>query len=907
MKKVMYKAMGVLLCAVLTAPGLALPASAARNTSDYAAALYNMVKANTPENTVESIVMQIGNTNMTVNGETQKISNEAGDENLAPTVNDDDRTLLPIRAVTEIMGAEVGWKEENGVETVSISQDNTDIEMQINSDIINVNGESVAMDTAAEKINGRTMVPVRAVLENLGCSVNWNQQSKEITITKPYQTKRLMVKSSGRDLRDSLNYYTSEENILENDGLYIVQFDKNVSDLEVKNYCEEINNLGGVEYAEPDLIAISASNEGAGSDMIDKDRIHLREYIRSKNILGSIKIGVIEANGFGLSPVKNKFVIENDLTDNQGHGANVTGIIEGMLEDIDYCIYAYSASCASLLDQRIDDAVKAGCKVLNLSMYVKADDDIETLKETVDKVKDKCLIVAAAGNDGNLVTMKTGNNDTSYYPAAWSRQCDNIITVANVDEQDRPCKEGNGYDNTTNYGREIDISAPGTEITARGIELTGTSQSTPHVSAAAAVLMLENGNVSPGYIKNKLKTDYVRTPAGFDTYNYGTGILDMFPQRINTETPETVPPSETPVTPSPITPPPITPSPVTPAPQSSIVAYKWGESSIRLNVGESRDIKLYAMYSDGTEADVTDTKRYSSTGQAITISGSTIKAVSAGTAYVNIGAMSASVSAPRAIEVIVVGTPEQIPTLTGYEWSSNSVDIEVGESKSIKLYAVYSDGSKDDVTRDSRLSSRDTGVAVISGTTVTGISPGTTYIQSNTAVSASAKSPKPITVTVKAKEASVSSVSLYPQRLTMKPGDSETLEAEVMPQNAVNKECTFQSSNSSVASVSSKGVVTAKSAGTASITVTTKDGGYTAVCEVTVEKSAVLYGDLNSDGKVNTIDVVLMQDIISGEKKATSQQLTAGDLDGNGYIDDSDLMLLKKRAMGISTPFPVER
>lgn len=85
-------------------------------------------------------------------------------------------------------------------------------------------------------------------------------------------------------------------------------------------------------------------------------------------------------------------------------------------------------------------------------------------------------------------------------------------------------------------------------------------------------------------------------------------------------------------------------------------------------------------------------------------------------------------------------------------------------------------------------------------------------------------------------ETPVAGVSLDHSKLTLKTGSSEKLTATVAPDNATNKAVTWTTSNAAVAEVDSEGKVTAKAAGTATITVTTEDGGYTAVCEVTVER-----------------------------------------------------------------------
>ena len=81
------------------------------------------------------------------------------------------------------------------------------------------------------------------------------------------------------------------------------------------------------------------------------------------------------------------------------------------------------------------------------------------------------------------------------------------------------------------------------------------------------------------------------------------------------------------------------------------------------------------------------------------------------------------------------------------------------------------------------------------------------------------------------------SVALNKTTLTLDTGKTSTLKATVYPSNAANKKCTWSSSNTSVATVDSNGKVTAKKAGTATITVKTSNGK-TATCKVTVNLPA---------------------------------------------------------------------
>lgn len=96
------------------------------------------------------------------------------------------------------------------------------------------------------------------------------------------------------------------------------------------------------------------------------------------------------------------------------------------------------------------------------------------------------------------------------------------------------------------------------------------------------------------------------------------------------------------------------------------------------------------------------------------------------------------------------------------------------------------------------------------------------------------------TITVKSTNVSVTSVSLSQSSLSMTEGETEQLTASVYPTNATNKNVNWSSNDKSVATVSSNGLVTAKSAGTATITCRAADGsGKYATCKVTVEASKV--------------------------------------------------------------------
>lgn len=101
---------------------------------------------------------------------------------------------------------------------------------------------------------------------------------------------------------------------------------------------------------------------------------------------------------------------------------------------------------------------------------------------------------------------------------------------------------------------------------------------------------------------------------------------------------------------------------------------------------------------------------------------------------------------------------------------------------------------------------------------------------------------KKVSCKVTVKNRKVTSVDLNKAKATVYLGETLKLKAEISPANATNKKLSWKSSNSKVAAVNSEGKVTAKSSGTATITVTTKDGNKKASCKITVKKMYTVPG-----------------------------------------------------------------
>ncbi len=91
-----------------------------------------------------------------------------------------DRTLVPLRAIFELLGADVSWDGET--QTVTAVKGKTTISLMIGDYAMFKNGESILLDAPGMVINDRTLVPVRAVSEALDCGVEWDESTKTVTI-----------------------------------------------------------------------------------------------------------------------------------------------------------------------------------------------------------------------------------------------------------------------------------------------------------------------------------------------------------------------------------------------------------------------------------------------------------------------------------------------------------------------------------------------------------------------------------------------------------------------------------------------------------------------------------------------------------------------------------------------------
>ncbi len=153
-------------------------------------------------------------------------------------------------------------------------------------------------------------------------------------------------------------------------------------------------------------------------------------------------------------------------------------------------------------------------------------------------------------------------------------------------------------------------------------------------------------------------------------------------------------------------------------------------------------------------------------------------------------------------------------------------------------------------------------------------------------------------------EVSVTSVSLNKSTLDIKVGETATLTATINPTNATNKNVTWESDNTQIATVDTAGKVTAIKEGTAKITVKTKDGNYTATCIVTVSKNdGIVWTDPSNIKFTVTEDFYLKVTGLKEDGKYygfISNGKIAPTVPDTGWIENENLPVTNKPGFSIS-------
>lgn len=448
------------------------------------------------------------------------------------------------------------------------------------------------VETLSEKLelNPEEMqLNLEQIADYLGYRVVY-QDAKGIALTKAFQTKRLIVSNVTEEIK--AEDYGATAAVSSGDGIVVLQFatidetaeayDKLVEKYGAENVAEDVvmgvnmrdwNIYEGVDIKEQQeqyyefsqgnnspfydaLITMSDSeiysaypaikewsespylSWGVTSTGADKFVNAMSSADKNNEVIVAVVDTGYNSSNKGIYPgrvLEEINILDSGKTgyDSIGHGTHVTGTILDMTDGTSIKVLPIAIadeegrmSNASIA-AGVSTAVKSGAKVINMSLggYV-----FDNSASSVDVVEIKKAIAS-----GVTVVCSAGNEtrNTKYASPANIPEC---ICVA-------ACEPDNQRVYFSNYGEEVDITAPGYYIMStvpadyesfsreyQGeyiADMSGTSMAAPHVSAAAALLIAANVASTPAEVENTIMycAEDAGTP-GIDQY-YGAGILDL--------------------------------------------------------------------------------------------------------------------------------------------------------------------------------------------------------------------------------------------------------------------------------------------------------------------------------------------------------------------------------------------
>ena len=503
------------------------------------------------------------------------------------------------------------------------------------------------------------------------------------------------------------------------------------------------------------------------------------------------------------------------IDDTLGHGTNVAATVAAAINSVgglglapNVELYVYKVTNSSngyefgAIQNALMDAQTLGIDIINMS-FQSYEHDVSYNGSSMSASSGCSTILSyylnQAHNAGITLVGAAGNYNTSEpsYPGSNNY----VINVGSLNS------DATGKAGFSNYGSTIDLVAPGYVHVADEASNTaytntqGTSFSAPLVTAAIALYKQKNPSATPAQIETALyaSCDPIDDSGSAYTNWAGNGSLNVAkflgveedcPTNIVINNPEIV------------------------------------NEELELEIGDTLDLD-WTVNGVGTFDDSVNFYTLSGEDNVVSVNSSgRISATGVGSDYVII---ESNADSNIYTQVYVTVTSSGGPTVSSVTVSPSILNLDLNGTKTGTLTAtVNGDNNPSQVVT---WSSSNTSVATVSNGVVTAKATGNATITATSQQDGSKSGTCSVTVTDSAVH--VTGVTLNKNSTSISMGGSETLTATVAPNNATNKNVSWTSSNTSVATVSN-GSITPVATGNTTITVTTQDGGYTATCTVTI-------------------------------------------------------------------------
>ncbi|OAB30164.1 hypothetical protein PMSD_20440 [Paenibacillus macquariensis subsp. defensor] len=257
------------------------------------------------------------------------------------------------------------------------------------------------------------------------------------------------------------------------------------------------------------------------------------------------------------------------------------------------------------------------------------------------------------------------------------------------------------------------------------------------------------------------------------------------------------------------------------------------QMKVDIKVGETAQLTASITPVDAANKDVTWASSDETVAQ-VSDTG-TIAAIAEGIAQIIVTTVDGAFKVTATVNVTAADTGGGNPVLvTGITLDQTKVDLKIGETAQLTATIAPADAANKDVTW---ATNDETFVQVSDTGMITAIAEGTAQITVTT-VDGAFKATANVNVTAAdtggGNPVLVTGITLDQTKVDLKVGETAQLTASITPVDAANKDVTWATNDETVAQVSDTGMITPIAAGTAVITVTTVDGGFTATAEVTV-------------------------------------------------------------------------
>ncbi len=373
-------------------------------------------------------------------------------------------------------------------------------------------------------------------------SIEAAEQSGENSAVKdPYYSGRIAVTADPDAAEDIYtDDFGAEEALTSPFGIRVLQYG---TPSEAREACGYLNTIDGVNAVPDVTFELFETDEtgylwgdhiGWGAEFIKSDIFNERylSAIGSLDNAKTVNVAVIDSGVDHTHPLLSGRIDtekgydlydgDSDTMDENSHGTHVAGIIcDNTLPNVRIIPYKITNGSRQTTLSRLMEALKMaandGADIVNLSL---GSEDPElsvkrTLEPYIEKLEEKGITVVVSSGNYSMDAAKVS-------PA----NIESCITVS-------ACKSGGVFDaEYSDYGEVIDVCAPGTDVNSTipgggyGIK-SGTSMAAPYVTAAAAMIISADNDLSASEVERLITENAEDAGAeGFDVL-YGHGLLDM--------------------------------------------------------------------------------------------------------------------------------------------------------------------------------------------------------------------------------------------------------------------------------------------------------------------------------------------------------------------------------------------